>query len=142
MDRGHPHCRTVRRALVALRREGVQLCVAPQNFVEFWAVATRPVDANGLGMSGAWAAVQLKRMKRLFLVLAENVDVQPEWERLVVQHGVAGKKVHDAKLVATMNVHNVSRILTFNTDDFSRYPGVVAVSPLTSGSSVGPPRKP
>jgi hypothetical protein len=36
---------------------------------------------------------------------------------------VSGKKVHDARLVATMNVHYVSRIITFNTRDFSRHPG-------------------
>jgi predicted nucleic acid-binding protein len=39
-----------------------------------------------------------------------------------------GVKVHDAKLVAMMNVHGVRRILTFNTDDFLRY-GVEAVHP-------------
>jgi len=29
--------------------------------------------------------------------------------------------MHDARLVAAMNVHGVRRILTFNTDDFKRY---------------------
>jgi predicted nucleic acid-binding protein len=138
LDRRHPHCRTVRRALILLRRQGMQPCLAAQNIVEFWAVATRPVDANGLGMSCAWAAAQLARMKRFFVILAENADVQPEWERLVAQHSVSGKKVHDARLVATMNVHQVSRILTFNTGDFSRYPGVTAINP----SSVSPAQEP
>ena len=105
-----------------LRRQGVGPCLAAQNLVEFWAVATRPVDANGLGMSCAWAAAQIARMKRFFVSLSENVDVQPEGERLVAQHSVSGKKVHDARLVAMMNVHRVSRILTFNSGDFSRYP--------------------
>lgn len=35
---------------------------------------------------------------------------------------------HDAKLVATMNVHGIRRILTFNTDDFTRY-DIEAVHP-------------
>ena len=38
-----------------------------------------------------------------------------------MRHGVVGSKVHDARLVAAMNVHGVRRILTFNTDDFTRY---------------------
>jgi hypothetical protein len=97
------------------------------------------VDANGLGMSGAWAAVQLARMKNFFLLLQENADVQPEWERLVVQHNVSGKKVHDCRLVAMMNVHKVSRVMTFNADDFSRYPGMLTISPLNVGSPAGPP---
>jgi predicted nucleic acid-binding protein len=44
-----------------------------------------------------------------------------EWKQLVVRHGVQGSKVHDARLVATMNIHGIRRILTFNTDDFTRY---------------------
>jgi predicted nucleic acid-binding protein len=48
-----------------------------------------------------------------------------------VQFGVSGVAVHDARLVATMLVHNVTHILTFNTSDFARYAseGVVAVDP-------------
>jgi predicted nucleic acid-binding protein len=142
LDRNHPNCRTVRRAIIALRRDGAELCIAAQNLVEFWAVATRPVDANGLGMSPSWAAAQLVRMRRLFTVLAENADVQPEWERLVIQHDVSGKKVHDARLVATMNVHTVSHILTFNTGDFERYPAVITVRPETAASAEKPPGRP
>lgn len=107
----------------------MQPCLAAQNLVEFSAVATRPVDANGLGMSCAWAAAQIVRMKRFFVILAENADLQPEWETLVAKHGVSGKKVHDARLLATMNVHHVSCILTFNTGDFSRYPGLTVIDP-------------
>jgi predicted nucleic acid-binding protein len=104
LDRRHPHCPTVRRALIRLWRQGTEPCLAAQNLVEFWAVATRPVDANGLGMSCAWAAAQIGRMRRFFVILAENADVQPEWERLVVRHSVSGKKVHNTRLLATMNV--------------------------------------
>lgn len=129
LDRRHPKCRTARRALITLRRQGTELCLAAQNLVEFWAVATRPADANGLGMSCAWAAAQITWMRRYFVILAENADVQPEWERLVAEHSVSSKKVHDARLVATMNVHHVSRILTFNAGDFSRYPGLTARDP-------------
>ena len=39
----------------------------------------------------------------------------------MVEHGVLGTKVHDAKLVAMMNVHGVRRILTFDLTDFARY---------------------
>jgi len=47
--------------------------------------------------------------------------IYEEWKRLVVQHKVIGSKVHDTKLVAAMKVHGIAMILTFNTDDFSRY---------------------
>lgn len=34
----------------------------------------------------------------------------PEWRRLVVNYGVSGVQVHDARLVATMLVHDVTHI--------------------------------
>jgi predicted nucleic acid-binding protein len=33
--------------------------------------------------------------------------------------------VHDARLAAVMLAHGVNHILTFNVDDFRRYPGIV-----------------
>jgi predicted nucleic acid-binding protein len=45
-----------------------------------------------------------------------------------VKHSVLGSKVHDTKLVAIMNVYGVRKILTFNTDDFTRYE-IEAVNP-------------
>jgi hypothetical protein len=33
---------------------------------------------------------------------------------------VIGAKVHDARLVAAMNVHGARRLLTFNAGDFTR----------------------
>jgi len=44
----HPDAR---KAIILLRRQGVSLCIVPQNLIEFWAVATRPISSNGLGLS-------------------------------------------------------------------------------------------
>src|SRR6266508_1151246 len=51
VDRNHPKCRPARRAIINLHRQHNRLFLTPQNLIEFWAVATRPVDSNGLGMS-------------------------------------------------------------------------------------------
>lgn len=48
----HPHHDVAKNALKLLRLRNETLCVAPQNLVEFWAVATRPLNENGLGMTG------------------------------------------------------------------------------------------
>ncbi|MFZ4575559.1 MAG: hypothetical protein ACOYN0_14270, partial [Phycisphaerales bacterium] len=48
---------------------------------------------------------------------------------LVASHGAKGKSSHDARLVAAMQSHGIERVLTFNTADFQRYPGVVAMTP-------------
>lgn len=46
---------------------------------------------------------------------------------------VSGVQVHDARLVAAMQAHNITHILTFNTSDFTRYAslGIVPVDPAT-----------
>jgi predicted nucleic acid-binding protein len=51
-------------ATLTLKGRGEKLCIIPQNLIEFWAVATRPVSANGLELSIADAAKELKRLKR------------------------------------------------------------------------------
>jgi predicted nucleic acid-binding protein len=104
------------------------VCFTLQNIAEFWNVATRPAANNGLGLSVALTLTEVEKIERLLAVLPDAPAVYSEWKRLVVQHGVMGVKVHDAKLVAMMNVHGVRRILTFNTDDFLRY-GVEAIHP-------------
>jgi hypothetical protein len=91
---------------------------------------------TGLGMSTKWAAAQLAKMKYFFAILPDTAEALPEWERLVIQRQVSGKKTHDARLVAAMNVQSVSHILTFNSADFSRYSGITVIEPqsLTSAS--------
>jgi predicted nucleic acid-binding protein len=99
-----------------------------QNIAEFWNVATRPVANNGLGFSVELALTEVEKIERFLTVMPDSPAVYAEWKRLVVGHGVLGSKVHDARLVATMNVHGIRRILTFNTGDFARY-DVEAVHP-------------
>jgi predicted nucleic acid-binding protein len=79
--------------------------------------------------------LSLARLKALFPLFPETPAVYPEWERLVTTHQVAGKNAHDARLVAAMTVHGITHILTFNTGDFARYPGIIVLDPNT----VAPP---
>jgi len=51
------------------------------------------------------------------------------WEALVTQHQVTGKPAHDVRLVAAMQAHGLTAILTFDKSGFSRYPGIEAVHP-------------
>ena len=105
--------------------------MASQNLIELWAVCTRPVENNGFGLTPGQADRVLGRVEHSVYRLPDSDDVYAEWRRLVVAHGVSGKKTHDARLVATMSVHSVTHILTFNTDDFARYPGITVLDPAT-----------
>ena len=130
-DRAHPLHPTVRAAVRTLRRAGHALWAAPQNFAEFWNVATRPAARNGFGLTPAAADRRLRILERLFPLLPDGPGVYAEWRRLVVQFGVSGVQVHDARLVAAVRAAGFTHVLTFNTADFARYApeGIVAVDP-------------
>ncbi len=72
---------------------------------------------------------ELARIKSLFRLLPDTPAIYGEWEVLVGRHRVSGKNTHDARIVAAMNVHAVTDLLTFNEDDFRRFPGINVVSP-------------
>lgn len=130
----HPHAQFALRALKALRSREETLFIVQQNVVEFWAVVTRPIAANGLGFTTEQASAEVNALRRLF-VLAPELPVQDVWERLVINYRIEGKSTHDARLVAAMLVHGIESILTLNTQDFQRY-GEIRV--LDAATVAGP----
>ena len=117
------------RAIESLLSRGRELQIVPQNLVELWVVATRPLQQNGLGMTPADAAGELARIKRMFEFLPETPAVYPIWETLVIERQVSGKPAHDARLVAAMQAHGLTSILTFDKSGFSRYADIEVIHP-------------
>jgi predicted nucleic acid-binding protein len=91
-----------------------------------------------------WRLVQLQTTRGLFDLFRPersgkdrgSSDASPlipavyaEWKRIVVEHRVSGVKVHYARLIATMKTHGVSRLLTFEMGDFTRYTRIEAMHP-------------
>lgn len=124
---------TVRTAVRKLKKDGHILQATSQNFIEFWNVATRPTDKNGFGMTLSEVDTSLRLLERVFPLLADAPNLYSQWRTIVVQFGVSGIQVHDARLVAAMITNNITHILTFNTRDFARYSsyGITAVNPTT-----------
>jgi predicted nucleic acid-binding protein len=125
----HPHYAAAENSLAALRLRNEPLCIAPQNLIEFWAVATRPRQDNGLGMTTTRAAGEISALRRLFRLLPSTPEVLETWQTLVVTLKVSGKQTHDAHLVALMQVNAVNSILTFNTGHFTRFTGITVLDP-------------
>ena len=117
------------RVVQVLRSQGITLCVTPQNLIEFWNDVTRPAERNGFGLTVQDATSEVKRIESLFKLLPDTPAIYPEWLSLVSSLGVSGVKVHHARLAAVMRVHGIQHILTFNTVDFKRFPGITAVHP-------------
>ena len=110
-----------RDAIKKLYRRGDSICICPQNLIELWSVSTRPVNVNGLGLGISETQRNVARCEAFFRLLPETADIFEEWKRLVAEHQVSGLKVHDARLVAAMNVNQITSIVTFDTGDFQRY---------------------
>lgn len=126
----HPmHSDAVRAVSLLLTRDE-RVCIIPQNLIEFWNVATRPADKNGLGFTPAQTEAEVSKIETLLTVLPDSPAIYPEWRRLVVAHSVSGKQVHDTRIVAAMNVHKITHLLTFNPDDFKRFSGLTLVDPV------------
>ena len=130
-DKNSPKHHLIRQGIRSLRRQGNQLYICPQNCAEFWNVATRPADKNGLGLTIEKTAKSLKLIERIFTLISDNPENYRQWKRLIIQYQVKGVQVHDARLVATMKTHSIGHILTFNTDDFQRYlpENIIAINP-------------
>ena len=129
-------------AVIALLLRDEDLYITPQNLIEFWNVATRPLDKNGLGMTPARADREVQQLERDLLLAPDVPAIYPAWRRLVVTAAVSGVQVHDARLAAVMMAHGISHILTFNGDDFRRFEysaGITVVHPreVTEDTPVG-----
>lgn len=77
VHRGDPQHRQTRDAINHLTKQGRRLCVTTQNLFEFWAVCTRPVEDNGLGLTPAHADRVLDRVERSVLRLKDSDSIYP-----------------------------------------------------------------
>lgn len=125
----HPHCPIAELAVNRLLDRGDEVFLTPHNLIEFWNVATRPQDVNGLGLSPAETAAKVERLEAIFPLALDTLAVYPVWRSLVTSANIIGVRVHDARLVAVMQVHGLTHLLTFDTGDFQCFNGITVVHP-------------
>jgi predicted nucleic acid-binding protein len=73
--RSDPQSRQTRDAVNRLKSDGHRICVTSQNLIELWAVCTRPVESNGLGLTPAYAERVLARIERSVVRLQDSDSV-------------------------------------------------------------------
>lgn len=126
-DPNHP---LVRNALYSLLRRGELVGYTSQNLVEFWNVCTRPTTARGgFGLSVEETDQKARVIETYLTFLPDSEAVHRQWRRLVVFHGVSGVQVHDTRIVAAMQIHKITHLITFNGDDFKRFSEITVVHP-------------
>ena len=122
-------------AVIVLHRQNVDLYITPQNLIEFRNVATRPVSANGLGLTAIAAAAKAADFEIEFPLLEETNGIYSVWKAIVDALGIIGKRVHDARLAAVCHIDKIDGILTFNGGDFQQIstlaPTLAIVDPAT-----------
>ena len=128
-DPASPQHPVATQALASLLARGDEVFVTPQNFIEFWAVATRPVDANGFGWSGDRTAQEVTELQSRFPMLPDSPEIFLRWLELVRQLPVHGKRVHDARLAAVLEAHGIEHLITFNTADFAVFTSISLADP-------------
>ena len=124
-----PFHQRARSKLAAVRKAGVSLWISRQVIREYLAVVTRPQSFSN-PMTGPQAAESARQLFRHFQVAEETALVTKRLLALLESTPVAGKQIHDANIVATMQASGITRLLTHNTADFNRYGELIRLEPL------------
>ena len=98
-------------ALARLAGQGTILHYTHQNVAELWNATTRPVVRNGFGLSAAEAEREVRAIEAGMSFLPDSEALYREGRRIVLQYGVLGVQVDDARLAAAMYVHSVGHML-------------------------------
>ncbi len=119
------HHEKVTAKLIELIKAGDELAVCPQVLYEFYVVATRPTENNGLGLSPEVATAEINNIIETYTLLDENETIFQNWKQLVGNYKVSGKTAHDTKIVALMQSHKVRKLYTINKKDFKRFEPII-----------------
>jgi predicted nucleic acid-binding protein len=129
-----PLCDESRLWMAALQRQNAELCVTPQICREYLVVLTGdPVfDRDFTSAEALDVLAQLRKSLRLLFSSQEALD---ELFRLVRQYEVAGKRIHDANIVAVMGTKEISHLATYNRQDFAQFDAITLLSPPEEGQA-------
>ncbi len=117
-----------------LNEDERRLALTPQIVREYLAVATRPVDVNGLGLAMPDALANLEMLLQDMQLLAEDAATTATLVDLIGRGLAEGKQVHDANVVAVAFAHRADAIVTDNARHFARFANLIAVENLTDAS--------
>jgi predicted nucleic acid-binding protein len=121
----HVACRTLLEA--AQGEAPLTLYVTSQILCEFYAIVTNARRVLK-PRSSADALAAISNMLGFLRVLPVPVTTIDEVMALLRRRPVTGGEVFDLQIVATMKLNGISRIYTFNTDDFKPF---AEIEPLT-----------
>ena len=96
-----------------------QIWIYRQILREYAVVMTRPENVE-YPLNKQEIADDLKKWQKIFNVADETEEVTKELIELIERYDLKGKRIHDANVAATMIVNNISKIYTYNVNDFQK----------------------
>ena len=112
-----------------LSASAIPLWISRQILREYLATLSRPQTFSAPVAPAALVA-DVVRFQTQFLIAEDGPLVTSNLLGLMSTYFDGGKQVHDANIVATMQVQGIRQILTDNMADFSRFGSLITVIPL------------
>ena len=128
-DRSSPRYDLAVNSVASLIAQGHECIITSQVLIEFWVVATRPIEVNGLGWSVERTEKKIDRLINQFTLVEETEVILIRWLELVTKYQIKGKRTHDARLMAVAIANEIDHILTFNPKDFTKIRELTIVHP-------------
>lgn len=116
-------------ALPDLSASAIPLWISRQILREYLVTLWRPQTFSAPVAPAALVA-DVVRFQTQFLIAEDGPLVTSNLLGLLSTYSFGGKQVHDANIVATMQVQGIRQILTNNVADFSRFGSLITVIPL------------
>ncbi|MBN2006492.1 MAG: type II toxin-antitoxin system VapC family toxin [Anaerolineae bacterium] len=121
---GNPWHQEARDWLAHLHTSGLALCVTPQILREYVVVLTRGAVFE-TQFSTAEVLAVVETLLQTLEVLDETTIVASTLRDLLRRYPLCGKRIHDANLVAVMLTYGITRLATYNRDDFVVFKEIV-----------------
>jgi len=116
-------------AIIDHYNAGSELWISRQVIREYLATLTKPQQFS-YPPSTTTLQSDIIYFQSRFSTAEENQSVTDKLLDLLRSIKFGGKQVHDANIVATMLVHNITHLLTHNTADFARFGTLITIVPL------------
>lgn len=124
-----PLHQTALSAILHHSNAGTELWISRQVLREYVATVTRP-QTYAAPISAILAATDVQQFQSQFDIAEDGPAVTANLVTLLQTVAIAGKQVHDANIVATMQAYNIQQLLTHNVRDFSRFSHLITVLTL------------
>jgi predicted nucleic acid-binding protein len=124
----HTEART---AIRTYEDQGVTLWISRQIIREYLATLTRP-NLFETSPDITTLQTQVHAFMQRFQIAEDGPQITATLLNLLAAVAVGGAQVHDANVVATMQVYGLTHLLTHNVEDFDRFrPYITMVSLVT-----------